>query len=260
MSQAASDTAGAGDIGSGRLEGRRAIVTGGARGIGLTIAIRLVAEGCTVFLLDRDPDVEERARRIGPTCRGLTVDLRDVAATRAAVSSAAEAMEGLWLLVNNAGVFAKTPLLEIDSDDWDLMMEVNARAMLVTIQAAAPYMMEGGGGRIVNLASMAAKLGRPGEAHYAASKAAVVALTRIAAAELGIHNITVNSLCPGYVLTEMGADTRDEGQISEWKALSPLGRLASTEDVAGAVVFLASRDGGYFTGEAINVSGGMAPW
>ena len=93
-----------------------------------------------------------------------------------------------------------------------------------------------------------------------ASKAAVAALTRISAQELGPHNVTVNSLCPGYVLTEMGADTRDPEQIREWESLSPLGRLGTPEDVAAAVAFLASEDAGYLTGEALNVSGGMCTW
>ena len=112
----------------------------------------------------------------------------------------------------------------------------------------------------MNMASMAAKRGTPGEAAYAASKAAVVALSRIAAMELGSHGVTVNSICPGYVLTEMGADTRSEDQIAEWTALSPLGRLGDPGDVAGVIAFLASDDGGYLTGQAVNVTGGMCTW
>jgi 3-oxoacyl-[acyl-carrier protein] reductase len=242
------------------LSRRRAIVTGGARGIGLAVAAKLLKEGAEVALLDRDTNVKAVASELGERCHGLTVDLRDVEATRAAVIEAAEAMGGLWLLVNNAGIFAKTPLLEIDPADWDLMMEVNARAMLVTIQAATPYLIAGAGGRIVNQASMAAKLGTAGEAPYAASKAAVLALTRIAAIELGVHGITVNALCPGYVLTDMGAEIRSAAQIDEWTAKSPLGRLATPEDVAAAVAFLASEEAAYITGESLNVSGGMCSW
>ncbi len=239
------------------LSDRRAIVTGGARGIGLTIATRLVEEGMDVTILDRSPRVTEVAENLGWRCRGRQVDLSDAPETRRVVTEAAENMGGLWLLVNNAGIFAKTPLLEIDPDDWDQMMAVNLRSMLVTIQAAAPFLISGGGGRIVNQASMAARLGTPGEAHYAASKAGVVALTRIAAMELGPHQVTANSLCPGYVLTEMGADTRDPAQIAEWTAKSPLGRLARPEDVAATVAFLAGDDASYITGESINISGGM---
>ncbi len=242
------------------LAGRAAIVTGAARGIGLTLARRLVDRGMRVTLLDRDPAVQARAESLGSLARGRVVDLRDIDETRAVAEATIEEMDGLWLLVNNAGVFEKTPLLEIDPSAWDSMMEINVRSMVLLIQAAAPSMIAGDGGRIVNQASMAAKLGTPGEAHYAASKAAVVALSRIAAHEFGPHQITVNSVCPGYVLTEMGADTRDPRQIAEWTATSPLGRLATPDDIAAAVEFLASDEAGYITGESLNVSGGACTW
>lgn len=242
------------------LTGRCAIVSGAAQGIGLALARRLVDEGMRVTLLDRNREVDEKAAALGPLASARVVDLRDVEQTRVAAASAIEEMGGVWLLVNNAGIFDKTPVLEIDPADWDRMMEINVRSMLVLIQAVAPAMQAAAGGRIVNQASMAAKLGTPGEAHYAASKAAVVALTRIAAQELGPDQITVNSICPGYVLTEMGADTRDPEQVAEWTSKSPLGRLATPQDVAAAAVFLASDEAGYITGEALNVSGGMCTW
>ena len=242
------------------LTGRCAIVSGAAQGIGLALARRLVDEGMRVTLLDRNREVDEKAAALGPLASARVVDLRDVEQTRVAAASAIEEMGGGWLLVNNAGIFDKTPVLEIDPADWDRMMEINVRSMLVLIQAVAPAMQAAAGGRIVNQASMAAKLGTPGEAHYAASKAAVVALTRIAAQELGPDQITVNSICPGYVLTEMGADTRDPEQVAEWTSKSPLGRLATPQDVAAAAVFLASDEAGYITGEALNVSGGMCTW
>lgn len=242
------------------LEKRHALVTGAAQGIGLAIARRLCEDGASVTLVDRADSVLETASTLCQECRGVVVDLRDVDATRAAVGKAAREMGGLWVVVNNAGVFAKAPILELDIDEWDLMMEINVRSMLVVIQAAAPHMIAAGGGRIINQSSMAAKLGTPGEAHYAASKAAVGALTRIAAQEFGPHSITVNSVCPGYVLTEMGAATRDPKQVAEWTSKSPLGRLASPDDVAEAVAFLASDQAGYITGEALNVSGGMCTW
>ena len=242
------------------LTGRCAIVSGAAQGIGLALARRLLDEGMRVTLLDRNREVDEKAAALGPLASARVVDLRDVEQTRVAAASAIEEMGGVWLLVNNAGIFDKTPVLEIDPADWDRMMEINVRSMLVLIQAVAPAMQAAAGGRIVNQASMAAKLGTPGEAHYAASKAAVVALTRIAAQELGPDQITVNSICPGYVLTEMGADTRDPEQVAEWTSKSPLGRLATPQDVAAAAVFLASDEAGYITGEALNVSGGMCTW
>ena len=209
-------------------------------------------------LLDVDPAVEDVARDLGAA--SLVVDLADAAQTRRALSAGAEDRP-YWLVVNNAGVFSKTPLLEMTLEEWDRVQAVNVRSMVVVIQALAPAMVAaGGGGRIVNVASMAAKLGTPGEAAYAASKAAVVALSRIAAMELGPHGVTVNAVCPGYVLTEMGAGTRTADQIAAWTAKSPLGRLGDPGDVASAVAFLASDDGSYMTGQAINVTGGMCMW
>ncbi|MBR20860.1 MAG: hypothetical protein CMF57_00180 [Leifsonia sp.] len=118
-------------------------------------------------------------------------------------------------------------------------------------------MIAADGGVVINLASMAAKTGGAGEAHYAASKAAVVALTRATALELGGHGIRANALCPGYVLTDMGADTRTEDDVVRWSARSPLGRLGSPGDVAGVALFLASDAASYLTGQAFNVTGGM---
>ncbi len=250
------------------LRGRRGLVTGAARGIGRQVAQRLADEGMRMTLLDVDPVVESTAAEMGAA--GVIADLRDDEATRRALASDAAGSpdaagnpdaDPYWLLVNNAGVFAKTPLLEMDLDEWDDLHRVNARSMVVVMQALAPGMIASGrGGRVVNMASMAAKRGTPGEAAYAASKAAVVALSRIAAMELGPHGITVNSICPGYVLTEMGADTRSADQVAAWTAMSPLGRLGDPADVAAVIAFLASDDGAYITGQALNVTGGMCTW
>ena len=239
------------------LSGRRALVTGAGQGIGRSISERLAADGMRLTLVDRNPNIGRVASALGADA--VVVDLRNVESTSAALV-AAQGDEPFWLLVNNAGVFARSSLLETPVAVWDEVQEVNARSMLVTIQALAPAMRSASGGRIVNMASMAAKRGGSGEAAYAASKAAVVALTRIAAIELGEHDITVNALCPGYVLTELGASTRTEQQVAAWRALSPLGRLCDPSDVAAMVSFLASEDAGYLTGQAFNVTGGMCTW
>jgi len=239
-----------------RLPGARAVVTGGARGIGGAIAERFAAEGARVEILDRLADGgRERAERI----RGCfhEVDLAEPGPAAAAVEDAIAHLGGCDVLVNVAGVFELVPLLAITVEAWDRMFAVNVRAMLVTMQTVAPHMMAGGGGAIVNLASMAAKAGGANEAHYAASKAAVVALTRAAAQEWGPHGIRANSICPGYVPTQMGAEHRTEEQLRAWTARSPLGRLGAPEDVAAAAAFLASADAGYLTGQSINVTGGM---
>jgi 3-oxoacyl-[acyl-carrier protein] reductase len=153
-------------------------------------------------------------------------------------------------------------ILDMTIENWDLTFDINVRSMFVTTQVAARVMRDQPlrgtrRGTIVNMASMGGKLGSPNQAHYAASKAAVISFTRVSAMELGPLGITANCICPGYVLTEMGAATRTEEMIAAWSAKSPLGRLAEPSDVAKMALFLASDDASYCTGQAMNVSGGM---
>jgi NAD(P)-dependent dehydrogenase (short-subunit alcohol dehydrogenase family) len=240
----------------GRLAGRRALITGAARGIGAEIARSFRREGAELALVDIDID------RLATTARAVDgkfygVDLADAEATSTIVGQAIDDLGGIDILVNNAGILKMAPLLEIDAAEWDLTFAVNVRAMLITIQVAAKAMIQNGRGAIINMASMGGKLGAPNQAHYAASKAAVISLTQVAAKELGRHGITVNCICPGYVLTEMGAATRTDEMVREWSSKSPLGRLAEPSDVANMAVFLASDEASYCTGQAMNVTGGM---
>lgn len=240
----------------GRLAGRRALITGAARGIGAEIARSFRREGADLALIDIDV---ERLASMGAEVDARTygVDLADGEATVAVVERAVADLGGVDILVNNAGILKMAPLLEIDLADWDQTFAVNVRAMLITIQVAAKAMIPKAHGSIINMASMGGKVGGPNQAHYAASKAAVISLTQVAAKELGPHGITVNCICPGYVLTEMGAATRTEEMIREWSAKSPLGRLAEPSDVANMALFLASDEASYCTGQAMNVTGGM---
>ena len=241
---------------SNLLEGRRVVVTGAAQGIGAAIARRFAAQGARLALLDRSIEV---CRAVADECGGVAVevDLGDPASAVESTTRAIDELGGIDVLVNNAGVLHMAPLLEISVDDWDRMFDVNVRSMLLTIQTAAPHMIAAGGGSIVNMASMGGKVGSPGQAHYAASKAAVISLTRVAAMELGVHGIRVNCICPGYVLTEMGAATRTAETVAKWSAMSPLGRCADASEVADVALFLASDQSRYCTGDAINVTGGM---
>lgn len=236
---------------------RTAVVTGGARGIGAGIARALAADGHRVAILDL---LDDPGRATAEAIDGVFVraDIGDVASARAAMTEAIDVLGGVGVLVNSAGILGKAPLIDIDMDDWDRVLAINTRGTLLTMQCAAADMIERGTpGRVVNIASMAAKRGGAGEGHYAASKAGVVALTRAAAIEWGPFGITVNALCPGYVLTEMGAATRSADDVAAWTALSPLGRLGTPDDVAAATSFLVSDGGSYFTGQAFDVSGGM---
>jgi len=240
-----------------RLTGKRVVVVGGARGIGGEIATRFSVEGARVSVLDRLVDQGRTlCDSIGASFH--EVDLLDPDAAKAATEDAVAALGGVDVLVNSAGILRFAPLLEVSVLEWNQIFSINTRAMLTTMQVAATSMIAAGtGGKIINIASMAAKKGGAGEGVYAASKAAVVALTRVAALEWGAHGITANSLCPGYILTEMGADTRTDEDVKLWSTYSPLGRLGQAADVAGVAAFLASSDGDYLTGQAINVTGGM---
>ena len=240
-----------------RFQGSRVVVTGGARGIGAEIARSFAREGACVAVLDRLSDEGEAvASEVGG--KFVECDLGTASGTAEGVDTAIARLGGIDVLANNAGIFRITPLLDIDADEWDAMFAVNVRSMLVSIQVAARSMIAAGnGGRIVNMASMGGKRGAAGQAHYAASKAAVISLTQVAAHELGPHGINVNAVCPGYVLTEMGAATRTPEMVAAWTALSPLGRLGAPADVARMFLFLASDDASYCTGQAINVTGGM---
>jgi len=240
-----------------RLSGSRVVVTGGARGIGGAIAARLAVEGADICILDRlVPEGTAHAAAIGG--RFIEVDLLKPDDITRAMDEALTSLGGVDVLVNSAGIFKLIPLLDITVEDLNTMFSINTRAMLTTMQSAARSMIDAGtGGSIINLASMAAKKGGAMEGHYAASKAAVVALTRAAALEWGEHGIRANSICPGYILTEMGAATRTDEQIAEWTSYSPLGRLGVPDDVASLALFLASAEASYLTGQALNVTGGM---
>jgi NAD(P)-dependent dehydrogenase (short-subunit alcohol dehydrogenase family) len=240
-----------------RLLSRRIIVTGGARGIGASIAARAAAEGADVAILDllEEPGLATAAA-IG--ARFYRIDVADERDTREVLGQAIADLGGVDVLINNAGILRFSPLLDISVSEWDDMFTINTRSMLVTTQVAATWMIAAKQpGKIINMASMGGKTGGAGQAHYAASKAAVIALTRVTALELGCEAITANCICPGYVLTEMGAATRTDDDVAEWSSYSPLGRLARPDDVAGVAAFLASADADYLTGQAINVTGGM---
>jgi len=247
-----------------RLAGKRVVVTGGARGIGAAMVRTFAAEGAVVAIVDRLADEAGKlAAEVGG--HAVEVDLADVAATRTATTTAIDALGGVDVLVNNAGILRFASLLDLEPHEWDEVFAVNVRAMLVTTQVAVTAMVAERApahpgdvvGKIVNTASMGGKAGGAGQAHYAASKAAVIGLTRATAEELGPLGITATCLCPGYVLTEMGAGTRTPADVARWSTRSPLGRLGEPEDVARVALFLASSDSDYLTGDALNVAGGM---
>ena len=260
------------------LDGQAAIVTGAGRGIGRAIALRLAREGCLVTVADLDGEtaaqVVDEVRALGGQALAYQVDVTRKEEVEGMVRQTCDQLGSLRILVNNAGIGAIAPLLETDEETWDALMNVNAKSVLFCSQAAARQMIEqGGGGRIINNASGAGKVA-PGKnlplGAYAASKHAVVALTKQMGLELSDHGILVNCVCAGIVDTPMW-DLIDRetaarrgvpvGTVkAEAVAGIPVGRIQQPEDVANLVAFLASDDANYMTGQTYNVSGGLLPY
>ena len=258
----------------GRLDGRIVLITGAAGGIGAACARRLAAEGARLVLADLDgPAVERLAGELGQVAVQCDVTAR--ADIDRMVDTAYRRWGRLDVLFNNAGVIQGKPLLDLTEEDWDRLMSVNLRAVFFVLQAAARRMLHQDPipgselrGKLIQTASIAAyRGGLPLTAHYAASKAGVVSLTRTAAQALAPSKITSNCICPGVVDTPMWAKldldwTALEGweRGEAWKRRTagiPLGRPERPEDVAGLVAFLASGDSDYLTGQAINIDGGL---
>lgn len=242
---------------SGRFDGRRAVVTGGASGIGEATCRLLAAEGAAVTVLDRDADGAARvAAEVGG--RAAVADVRDGDALTAAIRDAAEAMGGLTDLVNNAGLGTAKPLLDYSDKEWALLVGVNLTGTFFGIRAAAPLMIEGGGGSIVNNASLTGLRPTRGEAPYSAAKAGVLALTKSAALELAPH-VRVNAVAPGMVRTPL---TEIVVTNDAWRTAAetgtPAGRIGTAEEVAEVIAFLASDAASYVTGQTIVVDGGSA--
>jgi NAD(P)-dependent dehydrogenase (short-subunit alcohol dehydrogenase family) len=269
------------------LEGKVALVTGAGRhkGLGKAICARLAAEGCRIALTDLaapQPLMEARnigtraemdevaleLSAIGPRVIALPMDVRDEAQIEAAIATVVATFGRLDILVNNAGIgYLFSPITETPVDFWKAVMDVNLMGpFLCTKHASRQMIRQGHGGRIINIASQAAKSGHPHLAAYIASKHGLVGLTRTAALELGAHRITVNAVCPNHVTTGLGAVQNEyyaklrgvtvEQYLADMRTGIPMGRVGLPEDTANACAFLCSDQAAYVTGEAMNVSGG----
>ena len=245
------------------LSGRTAIVTGGAQGIGRAITLRLAAEGCKVAIFDLKPEVaRQTAGEAGPQCRAYAVDIGDRAAVDAAVAEVERDLGPAWLLVNNAGWDQPMPFLETDRDLWDRIIRINLYGPLNMHQAVCAGMAARGEGRVVTIASDAARVGTSGEAVYSACKGGMLAFTKSMARELARNGVLLNAICPGPTNTPMMQEVMGSGeQARKWQEAMvrgiPLRRMGEPQDYAGIVAFLASEDGSYITGQTISVSGGM---
>lgn len=250
------------------LSGKVALVTGGGNGIGRAIAIRLAEEGADIAIIDvHEAGMEVTAASVKALGRRCEVAYGDVGDHQAAAraTKALEAKLGTFdVLVNNAGIVRMAAVLDTRPEDWREIMRINAEGVLNMLKVVVPGMVQRGGGRVVNLSSWLGKAGRPYFGMYAASKAAVLALTQALALEVAPHGVRVNAVCPGMI---EGTPMRESAEAQS-KALGvpaakdrvqtiPLRRAGTPEDVAKVVAFLASDEAGYMTGQAINISGGM---
>jgi NAD(P)-dependent dehydrogenase (short-subunit alcohol dehydrogenase family) len=247
---------------------RVAIVTGAGRGIGAAIARRLAEDGLRVAACDvRGADAEEVAARIGAPAAGFAVDVTDEGAVAELVERVSERLGPPAVLVNNAGVISAAPFLELSLAEWERVVRVNLTGQFLCARAVLPAMLAQGWGRIVNIASDAAKTAEPHIAHYCASKFGVLGLTQSLALEFARSGVTANAICPAITDTPMMAALaremaeRDPGStVDEWRAAFvselPIGRAIRPEEIANVCAFLVSDGAGAITGEAVNVSGG----
>lgn len=242
------------------LQGKAALITGSATGIGNAIA-RLYAEhGASLLLIDRNQPANEvtaaELEKAGARVRAVGLDLRDRAGIKAAVAEAQYLFGSIDILVNNAGIYPRKAFLETSEQEWDEMQEINLKSMFHTTQAVLPSMIERRAGKIVNISSVTFHLGAANLVHYVASKGGVIGLTRALARETGNDNIHVNCITPGAVLVEAEKAVVTEQQVQEFVAAQCLKRRILPIDIARVCLFLSSELSDGMTGQVLNVDGG----
>jgi 3-oxoacyl-[acyl-carrier protein] reductase len=242
------------------VQGRVAVVTGASRGIGRSISLALAGQGAKIVAVDIDPDATEafvaELKEQGVEAVAVTGNVTAAADVDNMIKVAKETFGSVDILVNNAGITRDGLLLRMKDEDWDAVLTVNLKGAFLCTRAAAKLMTKQRSGRIINIASVVGQMGNAGQANYCASKAGLMGLTRSNARELAKRNVTVNAVAPGFIATDM-TDALPEDKRQQLAAQIPLERLGSPDDIANAVLFLASDNSGYITGQVIGVNGGM---
>lgn len=243
-----------------RLAGKVALVTGGSRGIGAAIALRLAEEGATVAISYNNnkgaaDEVVAKLVQLGSTARAFKADVSSEEGSKNLVDSIVKAVGQIDILINNAGVFDAAPLEQLDVDHYERVFDVNVKGVIATTIAALPQIPDGG--RIINISSIVADITFPGASVYSASKAALDTLTRVWAQELGARKITVNGVAPGTTATDMYNQAMSDEAKQASIEKTALGRVGEPDDIAAVVAFLASNDGRWITGQTIRADGGM---
>jgi 3-oxoacyl-[acyl-carrier protein] reductase len=243
------------------LRGRLVLVTGASRGIGAAIALRAARAGADVAVAYHEHTaqaeaVAEQVRALGGRCETLGADLSDPAQARAMVARVQDALGPIHGLVNNAGIMPQSPFLEITDAEWNQVIATDLNAAFACSQAVIPGMLEHGAGSIVMISSRLGQIGFAGVAHYAAAKAAMIALAKSIAREFGQQGIRANAIAPGVVVTDMGAQVMD-GEVGRRRmAELPIGRFGTPEEIAESAVFLLSDASSLFLGQTLNPNGG----
>ncbi|MCI0652719.1 MAG: 3-oxoacyl-[acyl-carrier-protein] reductase [Planctomycetes bacterium] len=241
-----------------QFDGKRVVVTGGSRGIGAAIAREFSARGARVAIVARDAErARAAAAALGPNAAAFAAHVADETAVNDTFGAIAERFGGIDILVNNAGITRDNLLMRMKGEDWDEVMATNLRGTFLCARAALRPMLKQRAGRIVNVTSVIGLIGNAGQGNYAASKAGIIAFTKSLAKEVASRGITANAVAPGLIATEMTSAMSGEAQKNVLAGI-PLGRFGAPEDVAAAVLFLASDAAAYITGEVLRVDGGLA--
>ncbi|MFM1550824.1 MAG: 3-oxoacyl-[acyl-carrier-protein] reductase [Lentisphaeria bacterium] len=242
------------------LQGKVAIVTGGTRGIGKAISIRLARDGAKVIAIHVRPEAGEEAQSefaaAGVEVQTRQANISDVDAVNELIKSVIAEFDGIDILVNNAGITRDGLLVRIKEEDWDAVMNINLKGTFNCIKAVTRPMMKARSGRILSISSVVGVAGNAGQANYAASKAGIIGLTKSVAKELASRNVTANCIAPGYIDTDMTNAMNDEAR-EQFLTQIPLGRPGSPDEVAGLAAYLVSDEATYITGQTICIDGGM---